>query len=259
MIDIMTTKFSVGDRVFVPSRVLPHPDHQPHALAEARARGQRDRTIQIDRQDAAGNDIEVASRLVHGDNLGITILEIGDLATEITTLDPLTKSVLQYLRLLVDDGLLRKFKVRTTAELSRVWSEFESVTSHVLLIGHGAADSIRFIDRPKPVLGKEFAGLLEDAAPSSKPKTFISLSCLTGRRAFASPFSAAVMCSDYIAPFQSVHSAAASLYAQSFFSHHLLSGEGIPSSHRKARVAVGDGVSFRRWRDGRMIRQSSDV
>lgn len=250
----MTNKFNIGDRVFVPSRILPRPDHQPHALAEAKVLGQRDRTVRIDRQDAAGNDIEVASRLVHGDNLGITILEIGDFATEVTTLDPLTKSVLQYLRLLIDDGMLRKYKVRTTSELSRVWADVEPVTSHVLIIGHGVADSIRFIDRSKPVRGNQLAKLLQNASASSRPKIFISLSCLTGRRPFANPFSSNDVCSDYIAPFQSIHSAAASLYAQSFFSHHLLSGEGVASSHKKAKAAVGDGVSFRRWRKGSMVR-----
>ncbi|MCS5523973.1 hypothetical protein NY551_14620 [Curtobacterium flaccumfaciens pv. oortii] len=252
----MSPRFKEGDRVFFPSRLLPSPDQQPHALTEAKVTATLERSIRVDRQNEDGEDLTVATRLVHGENLGITIFEIGDLETETSTLDPLTKSVLQYLRLLSEDGLLRKFKIRTTSELSRIWATYEVATSHVILIGHGSSDSIHFVDEEDPVTGKQFARLLEKAAKTTKPKTFISLSCQTGRHSFASAFSKSDVCRDYMAPFQSVHSAAASLYAQSFFSHHLLSGEGITASHRKARQAVGDGVSFRRWRDGVMVRQT---
>lgn len=43
---------------------------------------------------------------------------------------------------------------------------------------------------------------------------FVSMSCLTGRQPFAKPFGESNVCADYLAPFQSVHSAAASLFAQ---------------------------------------------
>lgn len=250
----MSERFEQGNIVYIPSRLLPNPDQQAHALVSARILDSVKLSVRVDRQDADGNDLVVAKRLVHGANLGITIIEIGDLSTEESTLDPLTKSVLQYLRLLFEDGLLRKFKIRTTSELAHLWAKLEVATSHVILIGHGAADSIRFADKEKPVTGKQLAKLFEAAAPTTVPKTFISLSCQTGHHSFAHAFSESNVCRDYIAPYQSVHSAAASLYAQSFFSHHLLNGEGITAAHRKARAAVGTGVSFRRWQDGVMVR-----
>ncbi|QEA28988.1 hypothetical protein FGL91_10715 [Microbacterium sp. CBA3102] len=249
----MTTKFKNGDIVFVPARVLPNPDREPFALKDVTVTGQVKRKIQIDRQDGHGNDIIVASRLVHGPNLGITVLEIGDLSTEDHTLDPLAKSVLHYLRLLVRPENIRLLKIRTVSELQHLWSKYEPATSHVVFIGHGSEDSIRFLDRSDPVTGSELAKLMLDAAPSTDAKLFLSLSCLTGRAPFAKPFSKSPVCRDYIAPFQSVHSAAASLYSQSFFAHHLLSGEEVRPAHAKARSAVGAGVSFRRWRNGAMI------
>lgn len=249
----MTTKFNIGDTVFVPARKMPNPDLEPYALKDVQVTGQVSRKIRINRQDENGNDIAVASRLVHGSNLGITVLEIGDLLTEDHTLDPLAKSVLHYLRLLVRPENIRLSKIRTIAELQRLWAQYEPATSHVIFIGHGSHDSIRFIDRDDPVSGTELPKLMLEAAPSNDAKFFLSLSCLTGRAPFAKPFSESPICRDYIAPFQSVHSAAASLYSQSFFAHHLLSGEEVKPAHRKARGAVGAGVNFRRWKNGSMV------
>lgn len=165
-------------------------------------------------------------------------------------LDPLAKSTLHYLRLLLEPDAIRLREVRTTIEIQRVWERYESVTSHVVLIGHGNPDSIRLLDCNRPVSGNEFARFLQDAAPTTAPKTFVSLSCLTGRQPFAKPFSQSEVCADFLAPFQSVHSAAASLFAQSYFAHHLLNGAGVIAAFTHARRAVGSGVSFRHWRNG---------
>lgn len=225
-------------------------ENAPFALTRAKVLGQQARTIRIDRQDEHLNDISVASRNVHGDNLGLLILRIGDLRTEDGTLDPLAKSVMHYLRLLLEPDHVLMREVRTSVELQHVWTEREAALSHVVLIGHGSEDSIRLMDCTLPVGGKDFAKMLEDATPTTKPKTFLSLSCLTGRQPFAKPFSEAAVCADYMAPFQSVHSAAASLFAQSFFANHLLNAMGTIAAYRRARLAVGAGVSYRHWRDG---------
>lgn len=244
------TKFQVGDEVYVPSRLLPRPDLQNFALTRARVLGQTDRSVRIDRQDQNGNDLNVASRLLHGKNLGVTIFRIGDLLTEEHTIDPLGKSVLHYLRLLLEPDAVRLRSVRTAAEIEKSWETLEAVTSHVVLIGHGSQDSIRLMDREHPVGGRDFGLLLEGASATTAPKTFVSLSCLTGRKPFAKPLSEATVCSDLLAPFQSIHAAAGSLFTQSFFSHHLLNGEGVLSAFHAARQSVGSGVTYRHWRKG---------
>lgn len=250
-------KFPVGTEVYVPSRLLPNPDGQSFALTRTTVAAQNARSVRVNLQDTNGNDIEVASRLLHGPNLGITVLRIGDLLTEDYTLDPLAKSTLHYLRLLLQPEAIRLHEVRTTVEIQKVWERYENATSHVVLIGHGSSDSIRLLDQTRPVNGNELAQLLEDAAPTTVPKTFVSLSCLTGRQPFAKPFSQNRVCADLLAPFQSVHSAAASLFAQSYFAHHLLNGEGVIAAFRHARRAVGSGVSFRHWRSGTLTPTAS--
>jgi hypothetical protein len=79
-------------------------------------------------------------------------------------------------------------------------------------------------------------------------QTFISLSCLTGRAALARPFSSSAVCCDYLAPFHSVHSAAASLYAQSFCSNHLLDGRCNPRELqvRTPLATLTEGAQYRR-------------
>lgn len=245
-------KFPVGSQVYVPSSLLPAPDKRDFALTRATVQAQNVRSVRVDIQDDDGNDVEIASKRLHGANLGVTVFRIGDLATEQHTLDPLAKSTLHYLRLLLQPDAVRLHSVRTSAEIQLVWGVEEPLSSHLVLIGHGRADSIRLLDCTHPVSGADFAAMLESSHPTTQPKTVVSLSCLTGRQPFAKPFSESLVCGDFHGPYQSVHSAAASLFAQSFFAHHLLSGVGVLAAHRKARAAVGTGVSFRHWRNGKL-------
>lgn len=245
-------KFPLGSDVYVPSSLLPSPDTRDFALTRTTVQGQNSRSARIDIQDADGNDIEIATKRLHGPHLGVTVLRIGDLRTEANTLDPLAKSILHYLRLLLEPNSIRLHSVRTSIEIQRVWAVDEPVTSHLVVIGHGRADSIRLLDCSKPVSGGDFGSMLESAHTTGEPKTVLSLSCLTGRQPFAKPFSETRVCADFHAPYQSVHSAAASLYAQSFFANHLLNGVGVLAAHRKARAAVGTAVSFRHWRGGKL-------
>lgn len=242
-------KFNVGDTVFVPSRLLPKPDEQPFALMRRTVTGNANRSVRIDVQDDTVSDIEVSSKLVHSAELGITVLRVGHFVTEETALDPLAKSLLQFSRLLVDDQVVRLVEVRTAAEIQAIWAKVGPLTSHVILIGHGRSDSFRLLDEPKPLPGSQFAALFENV-PKSKPKTWVSLSCLTGRTPFAKPFSSSEVCADFFAPYQSVHVAAASQFAQTFFVNHLLNAVGVIAAHRRAIDAVGSGVSFRHWRNG---------
>jgi hypothetical protein len=129
-----------------------------------------------------------------------------------------------------------------------------------VIVSHGRSDSIRLLDCTRPEQGKDFGDMLSDWSPVTSSKIFVSLTCLTGRGPFARPFSQSKVCADYLAPFQSVHSAAASLFAQSFFANHLLAGKGVVSAYRHANKAVVAGVNFHHWRNGKhMTEAKSDL
>src|SRR5206468_2383283 len=115
--------------------------------------------------------------------------------------------------------------------------------------GHGTAKSMQFVG-DGAISGKGLAARLCQLAPNTRPKTFVSLACLTGRADFAKAFSESPICRDWIGPFQSVHGAAASQFCQALFTEHLLAGTEIPYAYAKAAKAVMNGRGFRRWRDG---------
>jgi hypothetical protein len=85
-ISTIVAKFKVGETVYVPSRLLPNPESAASAMTSAKVREQKQRSVRLNIQDADGNDIEVATKLVHGKHLGILILRIGDFETEDSTL-----------------------------------------------------------------------------------------------------------------------------------------------------------------------------
>ena len=245
----MSSKFKAGDHVLVPAGRLAEPDQQPYALMPRKVLAQSGRSVRVD--DGAGGTVEIASRLVHPSSLGFLVLRIGDFGTEVALLDPLAKSVLHFLRLLIPDSDLRAIELRTLARLDVHWAAHYGATSHVILIGHGSSSNIRFVG-DGPVSGTDLALRLHVHAPNSQPKTFISLACLTGRAAFAKGFSLSPICRDLIAPFRSVHGAAASQFCQTLLTDHLLGGVEIPYAYAHSAGAVVEGGRFRRWRDGSM-------
>ena len=245
----MPHKFLIGEHVFIPAARTEFPDQAPFALVYKKVIGQNDRSITFDDESGPRN---VASRLVHKSGLGFLVLRIGDMATERTLLDPLAKSMLQYVRLLLPDNDVHALNVRTLAELVCWWSVNANAISHVILIGHGSENSVMFCAPPTSVTGDSLAAALIEAYPSTPPKVFISLACLTGRAKFAKAFSQTTLCKELLAPFHSVHGASASQYAQSFLAHHLLDGKEFAAAHRRAVDSTIEGTKFRRWKDGIM-------
>jgi hypothetical protein len=68
---------------------------------ERKVQGVAGRSIIVD--DGRGDTVKISTRTAHSRSLGFLVLRVGDLITEATLLDPLAKSVLQYLRLLISD------------------------------------------------------------------------------------------------------------------------------------------------------------
>jgi hypothetical protein len=239
--------WKVNDKVFVPSSKFEALTFHPTAFYETRVVAVAGKKMQVNLPQQVISDW-IGSSLCHR-TIGILICTVGDLETEHTLLDPLTKSVLQFCRLLVDDDSVRHYKVRSLAELRYIWHREQAAYSHVILIGHGAADGIIFhIDR------KVGAEALSDATTvrGAPRKTFISLCCKTGFKAFGGTYSKAAICEHFIAPFHSVHGVVASQFCQSFLAYHLLDGETVGVAFRHAREATPGGASFRLWESGNL-------
>jgi hypothetical protein len=247
--------FQIGEEVLVPAAKLASPDQQPFALMPKTVLAKSDRSVRVD--DGAGGAVDIASRLVHSSSLGFLVLRIGDLSTETTLLDPLAKSVLQFLRLLVPDTDVRSVGLRTLAELREHWGAYHGSTSHVIMVAHGSSTGLTFVGDGE-VRATDIANALEQTAPRTSPKTFVSLACLTGRADFGRQFSQNPICRDFIGPFQSVHGAAASQFVQSLLTEHILAGVEMPYAYDRVAKGLVGGRRFRRWRNGEMRLPPSD-
>lgn len=190
----------------------------------------------------------IGASLVHRD-VGILILNIGDFETELTLLDPLAKSVAQFCRLLVPDDQIRSLRVRSVIELQTVWRKEQAVYSHVVWIGHGKEDGVRFA-----VNGWVGAQSLVDAirVHGATKKTYISLCCQTGYKSFGSVVSKSATCRNFLGPFHSVEGAIASQFCQTFLATHLLEGKTVGAAFRAARSLVPGSSSFRLWNSGKL-------
>jgi hypothetical protein len=181
-------------------------------------------------------------------NVGIMILRIGDFDTEYTLLDPLAKSLLQYFRLLVPDDMVILKELRTLDELCTILAKDHAAYSHLILIGHGSASSLRF--GRNEVDASAFGDALESSG--CKDKVLVSLACLTGVASFAKCLSESPACEAVIAPFHSVQGAVASQFCQTLFARNLLEGRSTKVAFRNARTAVPGTASFRLWVKGEM-------
>jgi hypothetical protein len=241
----MARNISIGDTVYVPCSKI-------EALADSGVALKKVSVVEISGRSVTVDilnhePIKIASSLVHKD-VGILIVNIGDFDTEFTLLDPLAKSILQFCRLLVDDQV-RSERVRSVAELQKMWAQNQAAYSHVIWIGHGRKDAIKFAVDQWVDCEKLSEALRVRAAPQ---KTYISLCCNTGYRNFGGNMSSETICQNFIGPFHSVSGAVASQFCQTFLTYHFLEGRSVGVAFRNARSAVPGGVSFRLWEGGRL-------
>jgi hypothetical protein len=245
----MANKLKVGETVYVPCVAFPELMENETALYKTKVLSLSPNARSVNVQlphGAVSTPIGVGR--VHRD-VGILIIEIGDFISEAATLDPLAKSVLQFCRLLVPDDHLRLLKVRSIFELEMFWKINHAAYSHVILIGHGDKDVIPFaLEGDAEVL--DWESTLGSA--KTLPKVFVSLACKTGFKSFGGEFSKLKFCKDFMGPFQSVHSAVASQFCQSFLTFHFLDGKTTKIAFNLASKNVPNGVSFRLWHNGKL-------
>jgi hypothetical protein len=239
-------KFQENEEVYVPAASLKDPNTLK-ALVRRRVIANVGRSIVVNDYD--DKVATIASGLVHKGNIGILVLRVGDFSTEDTLLDPLADSLAQFLRLLIDDGDIDNVRVRTLAELEAYWAKQGESRSHVILIAHGSEKSITFVG-DGAIGGSELAARLISCNPLATNRWFISLACKTGRVDFANAFSRSSVCRDLVAPFQSVHGAAASQFCQALLTLHFLRGHTLPIAYRVAAKEFMTQGTFVRWSNG---------
>lgn len=237
------SKFKKGEEVWVSATKLS--GAQEFALVKRRVLGTRNgsRSIVIDDRD--GNSVEVSSRLVHKGDLGFLLMRVGDLDSEATLLDPLSKSILQFLRLLVKEDLVRLLEVRTSHEIESYMKTYGAAYTHVILVGHGRSNALKL------AFGEwlDVNDFVKMMSTGGKSRVIISLACDTGKTTFGKTMSGDKNIREFVAPKAAVHGASASLFVQQLLSLHLLEGREFESATRNASTRVPGG-GFVHWRNG---------
>jgi len=242
-------KFKVGDRVYVPASVLPDGDRDIFAMRRCEVVAATDRSIKVRLPDGTASQ-SIGSSKAH-QSLGIALVSIGDFQSEDGLINPLSKSLLQFCRLLLPDDHIANVKIRAIGEFGEWWGIHHAAYTHIILIGHGDKTAIYF------GVGGARLPISFDRRLSkhnASPKVFVSLCCETGTAPFAKDFSALPFCRALIAPEKSIHGAVASQYLQTLLSLHLLQGKSVKIAFNNANTLVPGIDRFAMWADGAKLK-----
>lgn len=244
------SKFRVDQRVWAPVYRLPDGDGAPYAIAKGIVRSMDKRSCDVD-LGALGQH-RIASSMLH-ESVGVCIVRIGDFQSEHLVLDPICKSVLNFLKVVLPDDCVKQIGLRTLAEFEEFFEKFASAYPLWIVVGHGtAAGGLCFTNKATCASVDLAQKLLPHAA---SPRTFLFLSCHTGSSAFAKRFSSShELCDVLIAPVGALHGAVASQFAQTFLIYRYLEGRGVSVAFKKAIENTPMSTRFRLWRRGQMKR-----
>ncbi len=164
--------YVIGESVHIPTSKLGRGDEYPFSMTSATIREISDRSVKVDLRDGSiSNEVPLS---VVRKKLGILIIEIGDYKTEETLLTPLKKSILQFARLLLSDDYIMNYTIRTASELKYIWGDKHALISHLILVGHGDANSLLF-GEDTIVKADELIQLLSTEQHVGEAKQIISL------------------------------------------------------------------------------------
>jgi len=239
-------KFRIGQSVHVPIYQFPKGDEAPFAIARGVVRGVSKRSYEVEVPYIGTR--KIASSRLHAD-VGVCIMRIGDFTSEQSVMDPICKSILNFLRLLLPDDQVRLVELRTASEFEEFFELYASAFSLWIVVGHGTKNGELCFTRGERRPSAKLASMLTPHAAASK--IFLFLSCNAGLAAFAKPFSSATtLCHALIAPTGLLHGAVASQFAQTFLSHLYLEGHPTGIAFNKATGKVPTSTKFRLWRKG---------
>lgn len=242
----MAKKLEIGETVFIPySRIDPEFLDRPNPFFETAVSMTEGRSIKIVLPNGEESEL-IGTSLVHR-NIGILIIQIGDFFSENTLLNPLSKTILQFCRLLLgDDAFVQFEKCRTKEEFEFIWRNNFCLHKHIILIGHGTKDSLIF-GMNKRVHSLEIKEIMNY---SKFPKSILSLCCKTGRSNFSQVISTSPMIENIIAPFHSIHGVVASQFTQTYLLNHLLKGMTDKAAFNRATKIIPNDTVFRFWENG---------
>lgn len=240
-------KFRVGQNVYAPIYKYPAGSQAPYAIARGIVREVSQRSCEVDLPYGIGLQ-RIASSMLHV-NVGVCIVRIGDFRSERAVMDPICKSVLNFLRLLLPDDQIMSVGIRTSAELEELFEIYASAYPLWIIVGHGTENGELCFTKNQRTASRSLARALSPHA--SSPRTFLFLSCHTGRPAFARAFSSeALLCNLLIGPTGPLHSAVASQFALTFLSYLYLEGRQTGIAFKKAVARTPTAARFRLWKKG---------
>ena len=246
----MAANIELNDQVYICRNRLPVLPDQGKAFYSTTVMERRNRSVRIRLPDGTASEF-VSTKYVHH-RVGIAVIAFGDFVSETTLIDPLSKTVLQYSRLLFgDDDYVRFVKVRSDAELielcrTNTFTPYENVA----FIGHGSKNG-DLCGALGNISTDRLVEILETNNPT--PWDFTFLCCYLGRATFSQSFSQSTCCKSLVAPFNKVHGAVSAQFIQSYLVKSLLEGETTAVAHRHASESTPPKSKFRLWRDGKHI------
>jgi len=236
---------NINDTVHVPAIKAGLDSQYPFAMVSGKVISKTSSTVKIDIPQNGGICKNISIALVRK-KLGIFIIQIGDMETEESLLDPLRKSILQFTRLLLSDDYIRCISIRSIEEFKFFWEKEQALMSHIVFIGHGSANSIFFGRNEINV--KDIKKIISSNGRVEEAKQIISLCCKTGGAWFGKVLSGERVSEVFIGPSGSVHAANASQFYQSYMTYNLLSGYSTEVAYDYARVSNPGLSEFNLWR-----------
>jgi len=250
----MASNLQIDDDVFVCRSRIPQLEDQGKAFFQTKVLDRQNRSVKIQMPNGELSEL-ISTKFVHH-RVGVAIIEVGDIVSESTLLDPLAKTALQYSRLLLgDDDYVRLFKIRTYSELEHICGhQYFHAFEHIIIIGHGSKDAELCFAMEKVSVSRLIEAFNQN---NPNPWNFIFLCCYLGRNAFAKPFSKAASCKSLVGPYNSVHGAVSAQFAQTYLIKALLEGETTTVAHRHGSESTPPKSEFRLWRDGVLLKKRS--
>lgn len=241
-------KFKPSQLVYVPSTLLPDGEREIFAMVRKRVNSVSERSIKLDLPGGLVSK-SIGSSKAHA-KLGFAIISIGDFSTEQSLISPLSKSILQFARLLLPDDHIASVTIRSLAELTTWWNLYHKGYTHIILIGHGDSSALYFAVDDAVTVAQLQASL---SPAKADKKIFISLCCEHGKSPFAEDFSKLPFCGSLIAPEASIHGAVASQFVQTILNLHLLQGESKKIAFRHANSLLLGSDTFTMWQGGKKL------
>lgn len=247
----MSKTIRIGDQVCVPVERVARGSNCPYPIVTGYVSARNGRTLTVNNLPYGIGTVQIASSAVHEANLSVSIVRIGDFASETTLLDPITKSISHYLRLLLPDDRLRTHYIRSLDELNRLWTDHSNGVSHFIIVGHASGADLLFATDGAVNSSDVAARLIPVIGAGSD---FVLLCCESGKVNFARPFSNAACCRNLIAPMGKLHGASATQFATTFFAQMLLEGDSTRVAYKAAVNCTPGGPNFRHWVNGNHLK-----